>query len=1602
MNHVVTFFDLEVDPKSKKIADLGYISSDHSQYHGTSIEKLLAQFNRSQFIAGHNILLHDLPYMARLYPDIEFDQWKHIDTLFLSPILFPSKPYHRLLKDDKISDDAPNNPLNDSIKARDLFFDELATFQRLNPNVQQIFYHLLTPDHRFKHFFEYIAFRPTSNSNLLNLIRDSYQGKFCFNSPLESIIETEPVELAYALALIGAQDRQSILPRWLLFTFPRLEYVLKLLRGTPCPESCQYCSESLDARRALKKYFGYDAYRVYDGEPLQEKAVTAAINNKSLLAIFPTGGGKSITFQVPALISADTEKGLTVVISPLQSLMKDQVDNLLEKQITAAVTINGLLDPIERSMVLEQVADGSAGILYISPESLRSATIEKVLLGRHISRFVIDEAHCFSSWGHDFRVDYLYIAEFIKTIQQKKNLEFPIPVSCFSATAKPQVVDDIRNYFKSRLNLELELFQASVRRKNLHYKVIRLDSDESKYDTLRNLLAQKDCPTIIYVSRTKKAEKIAEKLSADGYEALAFHGKMDRQDKTSNQNDFIAGSTRIIVATAAFGMGVDKKDVGMVIHYDISDSLENYVQEAGRAGRDEALQADCYVLFNPDDLDRHFSRLNQTKMSQAEINQIWKAIKDLTRKRVNISNSVLEIARKGGWEEGIEDLETRVKTAIAALENASYLRRKQNMPRVFATSIEVFNADEAISRVNNSARILPDQKVNAIRIIKSLISSNRKSIGRDEAVESRVDYIADRLGITVYETIELINLLREEKILADAKDIQISIDKGEDLKAQRLLLEHVAMERALSQKLSLEATIFNIKELLDDINNDLGKEYSPTFIKNILNFWVVKKWCKRQLQEYSRNHLQLQLTLDNEKLLERIEKRAAICNFIIEFVGQLINKSSSTNTKEGIVNVSVIGLRDSFIQSNSLFKQSATIEEIEDALFYLSRIGAMNIEGGFIVTYNKIQIERIEKNNKVQYKKEDYAQLEEYYKQKAEQIHIVGEYAKRMANNYEDAINFTEDYFSLPYDRFIRKYFPGEKARDLKMRISPEKFKRIFGSLDPRQLSIINDKDHQHIIVAAGPGSGKTRILVSKMASLLLMEDIKHEQLLMLTFSRAAAMEFKKRLLELIGPVAHYVEIKTFHAYCFDLLGRQGNLEKSNDILKITVNKIRNGEIEPNRITKQVLVVDEAQDINDDEFELIKALLEQNENMRTLLVGDDDQNIFDFRGASNRALNEMARLDGSVLYHLVTNYRSVQNIVAFSNQWARYLQNRMKREEISAKTIENGLVELVQYAGKQFNIGVAEEITRQRPEGTIAVLTYRNEEVLQMQCLLQRAGIPNRIMQHTEGFYLYNLLELKEFTDWVCLKTDSPVITKEDWESAKKGLKAQYGKSTQLPSCLGIIDAFEQSSPGIMYKSDWKTLLAESGMDDFTGIGSELVYLSTIHKAKGREFDNVYLMLNGLDPKLEETKRLIYVALTRAKKRLFIHYNGTYFDRVKVNGQTNRFDATNYDLPPEIKLQLTHKDVQLGYFEYVQNRVRSLLPGSELNILNDAELGYKENRVVKYSSSFREKLEVFYQNGYRQKRAEVNYVVYWKNPNNGSVCRILLPVVYLNKYNDNH
>lgn len=1203
------FVDVEVGLKDKRIHDIGILRWDDAKFHLGRKKEAKEFLDGVDFICGHNVVHHDVKY---LFGD-EHIRWGLVDTLYMSPLLFPERPYHHLLKDDKLMSDQVNNPLNDCEKAYDLLLDEMEAWKRLPRELTLIYATLLHDVPEFSGFLDMADAECCEKEELPGHIYTFFHGRICQNMDLRSLVEKQPVELAFSLALITTTERNSITPPWVLYTYPNVENVVRLLRHTCCADGCDYCRSLLNVHTNLKHFFGYNQFRTYEGEPLQENAVRAAVTGKSLLAIFPTGGGKSLTFQLPALMESQTVHGLTVVISPLLSLMKDQVDNLAERGITEAVTINGLLDPVSRSLAIDRVQSGDASLLYIAPEMLRSKTIERILQARHVVRFVIDEAHCFSSWGQDFRVDYLYIGKFIREYQNRKRLQQPIPISCFTATAKQKVIQDICDYFKQTLGLDLQLFASSASRTNLRYSVIHADTDEVKYSRLRSLIAESDCPVIVYVSRTKRTRLLAEKLTRDGYKALAFNGQMDADEKIANQEAFMNDRVRIIVATSAFGMGVDKSDVGLVIHYDISDSLENYVQEAGRAGRDPHLEARCYVLYSDGDLDKHFMLLNQTKLSISEIQQVWRAVKDMTKQRMRVCCSALEIARKAGWDDSVSDMETRVRTALAALEQAGYLQRGNNVPHVYATGITVKNMDEARRRIAESLLFEKEEVEKAVRIIKSLISQRSVAKAQDAEAESRIDYLADMLELSKKEVVSAVERMRQEGILADTKDISAYLyDSGESERNSRQTLRRfVELERYILDHIPDDTLRISCKQFNDDAHKAGITTASEKDIRTLLYFLTIKGYTRKR--EDAAHNVEVTRLASMQATISRFERRLEICEFAVEWLyKQVVDAADGNDAVQKGVKFSIVKLLGDLRERPAgLFDSldGVQLEDVEEALLYLSKIGALKLEGGFLVLYNAMEIHRV-KDSMKRYKQEDYRMLNEFYRQKIQQVHIVGEYANLMVRDYNAALQYVQDYFQMDYKAFVRKYFKGERLAEISRNITPEKYKQIFGSLSPTQQQIIQDKESVVIVVAAGPGSGKTRVLVHKLASLLLLEDVKHEQLLMLTFSRAAATEFKQRLMALIGNAAHFVEIKTFHSYSFDLLGRIGNIEDVKGVVERAARMISEEGVEPSRICKTVLVIDEAQDMSSEEYALVRALMKANEGMRVMAVGDDDQNIY--------------------------------------------------------------------------------------------------------------------------------------------------------------------------------------------------------------------------------------------------------------------------------------------------------------------------------------------------------------------------------------------------------
>lgn len=351
----------------------------------------------------------------------------------------------------------------------------------------------------------------------------------------------------------------------------------------------------IDTYGALKTYFGYDKFKIG-----QEKLINGVLDRNDVLGIMPTGGGKSLCYQLPAVLL----EGITIVVSPLISLMKDQVDSLNEVGIPGTF-INSTLSDGELSDRLQEIREGKYKIIYVAPERLNAHSFINLVRNINISMVAVDEAHCISQWGHDFRPSYVEIPRFIKSIPNR-----PI-VAAYTATATKEIVAEIKELIGLRNPVESLI---GFDRPNLFYRVTKV-SDKLSYviDYLKSNAIGKS--GIIYCATRKTVESLTEKLQKAGFSAVAYHGGMDSDQRQKHQDDFIYNKVQIIVATNAFGMGIDKPDVRFVFHYNMPQNMEAYSQESGRAGRDGE-PSDCILLYSPSDIVKQKLLIQYNSMSE--------------------------------------------------------------------------------------------------------------------------------------------------------------------------------------------------------------------------------------------------------------------------------------------------------------------------------------------------------------------------------------------------------------------------------------------------------------------------------------------------------------------------------------------------------------------------------------------------------------------------------------------------------------------------------------------------------------------------------------------------------------------------------------------------------------------------------------------------------------------------------------------------------------------------------------------------------------------------------------------------------------------------
>lgn len=473
----------------------------------------------------------------------------------------------------------------------------------------------------------------------------------------------------------------------------------------------------------LRNVFQFNEFK-----PQQIEVITRILNNEgNTLGIMPTGGGKTLCFQIPALIQSN----LTIVVSPLIALMKDQIDNLVKRDIHSAFYINSSLENSKKEEILSLVEAGKVKLLYMAPESLKSEKILQSLKKTTIDLFVIDEAHCISTWGHNFRPDYLILPSIIKKLNA-------IQILALTATATKEVEEDIQK----QLQINCKIFKSSFDRPNLYMDVITLADDVKKEFFLLNLLKKLQGSTIIFVTFVKTAENLSSYLKEKGVNSIFYHGRLTSDEKELRQNQFISGERDVIVTTIAFGMGIDKPDIRNIIHYNISQSIESYYQEIGRAGRDND-DSNCITLFTKSDKVRIKELISSGWPDKKVIENV------ITYFKNRETNYFFASDRKISLDCGLGD--TPAKLTLQKLEERGAIKRFNN---VIYQIKPIFSKDYAQIIEENPKYIIELNKIFSCNFFK-----NNRKIWLD------LDEIMDQTGLNYFKIKEIFEYLRINEYL---------------------------------------------------------------------------------------------------------------------------------------------------------------------------------------------------------------------------------------------------------------------------------------------------------------------------------------------------------------------------------------------------------------------------------------------------------------------------------------------------------------------------------------------------------------------------------------------------------------------------------------------------------------------------------------------------------------------------------------------------------------------------------------------------------------------------------------------------------------------
>jgi len=1585
--HRCLLVDLEVTLRGR-ITHVGAILGDQirSGTAATGLEFLDALAGLADAVIGHNIIEHDLPRLHSTNPDHPLLQLPAIDTLVLSPLAFPANPYHRLVKDYKLVRESSNDPLADARLAGSLFLDEweaLAQLRSTHPDLFTALHHLLaTPDPDARPMdnsgrgFE-LVFRALSEGRTLPprevalaAIHRWIHAHSCTQARLpEAALDSRAARLglAFALAWLGVASGNSVLPPWVRRQHPATVALLREWRCQPCTDpNCPWCTQQYEPRVQLQRWYGFDDFRpeprAPDGSSLQRRIIESGMRDESLLAILPTSGGKSLCFQLPALVRHQRTGALTVVISPLQALMKDQVDGLVRRTGNpCAAALYGMLTPPERADVLRRTQLGDIAVLYVSPEQFRNRSFRSAIANREVGCWVFDEAHCLSKWGHDFRPDYLYAARFIREFSA--DVGVPVPaIACFTATAKQEVKGEILSHFERETGRQLVSFEGGVERDNLLFSV-RETGEHGKLGQIDELLREhltSGLPgsAVVFRSRRHFTEATAEFLRAQGWAAEHFHAGLTPPEKKRIQDEFIAGRIQVICATNAFGMGIDKEDVRLVIHADTPGSLENYLQEAGRAGRD-GRNARCVLLFDEEDCEAQFRLGALSELSRRDIAQILRGIRKASRGRDEVVLTSGELLRDEDVDVSIDPggtlADTQVRTALAWLERAGFVQRNDNVTSVFQARPLVRTLDEA--RPILTQLQLPPPEANLwLAVLREIMNTApTENLTVDQLAllpefaalhhQRPIDasgpaWVSSRILKTLDSMVSA-GLLKRDTLLTAY--VRHKVTDHSALRFQRVVkLEHALLGLLVETDPDPDPERW-LPLSLPLLNQRLLDEAHPTSVDQLRSILVS---IAQDGRGFAGRHGSFDLRANNhESLAVRIrrgwdtlrklsERRARAADIVLRRLLDRIPKDAPTQA-DLLVEFTFEELRNA-IESDLILRSetpdlNATVER---SLLFLHEQKVIELRQGLAIFRSAMTLRLNRQKNGQRYGNTDFEPLASHYRERILQVHVMGEYARRGLERMEEALELVLAYFRLGREEFVQRYVP-LKAAVREHATTAASYERIVTDLENAdQIRIVTAPLNRNLLVLAGPGSGKTRTVVHRTAFLLRVHRVRARSILVCCFNRSAALELRRRLVELVGDDARGVTILTYHSLALRLLGRSLTRKPSTphqnadgsssaaseeiqfDHLVIEATALLKGQrispgIESDEIRDRLLagfehiLVDEYQDIDEHQYQLIAALAGRNvddpdQKLSILAVGDDDQSIYAFRGANVEFIRRFQADYQADVQYLVENYRSSRRIIDASNAVIAINRDRMKtgrpiridRHRADAPAggplesldpLSRGRVQVIAVDDPTHQAeAILAEIRRLRsltltPWSSFAILSSEHKDLALVRAVLERESIPVR-WRADRGHWpsLLHFREIHDFLHRIDSTNRRQVNHAEllDWLVEARSIHGSANPWILLLERL--VDSWKDEAgdtdvPAIDVARFFRETLIEIRRDSDATDG---VILSTVHAAKGTEYDHV--LLAGPWPEApelrrsEERRRTFYVGMTRARKSLTV------------------------------------------------------------------------------------------------------------------------------------